>query len=75
MQENNYIVIVDAKTATVVGGFEAGETGVAGVDTKNDGKIDFSGENKVVPREPDWVTALAAHCIDSWRRLGAAPSA
>ncbi len=28
-----------------------------------------------VPREPDWVTALAAHCIDSWRRLGAAPSA
>jgi hypothetical protein len=58
MQENNYVVIVDAKTATVVGGFEVGETGVAGVDTKNDGKIDFSSDNKVVPREPDAVKWL-----------------
>ncbi|MBN9334076.1 esterase-like activity of phytase family protein [Devosia sp.] len=58
MQENNYVVIVDAKTATVVGGFDAGETSVAGVDTKNDGKIDFSGETKVVPREPDAVKWL-----------------
>ena len=23
-----------------------------------------------VPTEPDWVTALAAHCVDAWRRLG-----
>ena len=23
-----------------------------------------------VPAEPDWVTALAAHCVDTWRRLG-----
>ena len=23
-----------------------------------------------VPGEPDWVTALASHCIDSWRRMG-----
>jgi hypothetical protein len=22
-----------------------------------------------VPKEPDWVTALAAHCIDAWRAL------
>lgn len=22
-----------------------------------------------VPGEPDWVTALAAHCIDTWRQL------
>ena len=22
-----------------------------------------------VPREPDWVTALAAHCIPTWRAL------
>ena len=22
-----------------------------------------------VPREPDWVTALAPHCIDTWRAL------
>ena len=24
-----------------------------------------------VPAQPDWVTALAAHCIDTWRALGA----
>lgn len=58
MQENNWIAIIDGKTGTVTGGFSAGETGVAGVDTKNDGKIDFSGENKVVPREPDAVKWL-----------------
>lgn len=58
LQENNYVVIVDAKTATVTGGFEAGETGIAGVDTKNDGRIDFSTDNKVVPREPDAVKWL-----------------
>ena len=23
-----------------------------------------------VPTEPDWVTALAAHCLDTWRQLG-----
>ena len=44
LQENNWIAIVDGKTGTVTGGFSAGATGVEGVDTKNDGKIDFSGE-------------------------------
>lgn len=58
LQENNYVAIIDARTATVVGGFDAGETGISGVDTKNDGRIDFSGENKVVPREPDAVKWL-----------------
>ncbi|RYE07029.1 MAG: esterase-like activity of phytase family protein [Hyphomicrobiales bacterium] len=58
MQENNWIVIIDGKTGKVTGGFSAGETGVAGVDTKNDGKIDFSGDNKVMPREPDSVKWL-----------------
>lgn len=24
-----------------------------------------------VPTEPDWMTALAAHCITTWRKLGA----
>lgn len=23
-----------------------------------------------VPAEPDWVTALAAHCVETWRRMG-----
>lgn len=58
MQENNWIAIVDAKTGTVTGGFTAGESAVAGVDTKKDGKIDFTGETKSVPREPDAVKWL-----------------
>ncbi len=58
MQENNWVAIVDAKTGTVTGGFSAGETAVAGVDTKNDGKIDFSKDKDAVPREPDAVKWL-----------------
>jgi hypothetical protein len=58
MQENNWIAIVDAKTGTVTGGFSVGESAVSGVDTKKDGKIDFTGETKSVPREPDAVKWL-----------------
>ena len=58
LQENNWVAIVDAKTGTVTGGFSTGTTGVEGVDTKNDGNIDFSGTNKEVPREPDAIKWL-----------------
>jgi len=58
LQENDWIAIIDAKTGTVTGGFSAGETGVSGVDTKNDGNIDFSDDKKAVPREPDAVKWL-----------------
>ncbi len=58
MQENNWIVLIDGKTGTVTGGFSAGEVGVTGVDTKNDGRIDFSADKKPVPREPDAVKWL-----------------
>jgi len=60
LQENNWIAIVDGKTGTVTGGFSAGETAVDGVDTKNDGRIDFSGSKDAVPREPDAVKWLDA---------------
>jgi hypothetical protein len=58
LQENNYVAIVDAKTATVTGGFSAGATDVEGVDTSDNGHIDFSGTNDEVPREPDAVKWL-----------------
>jgi hypothetical protein len=58
LQENNYVAIVDAKTGTVTGGFSAGSTGVDGIDTKDDGNIDFSGTKDAVPREPDAVKWL-----------------
>jgi hypothetical protein len=58
LQENNWIAIVDAKTGTVTGGFSAGSAGVEGVDTKNNGIIDFSASKDEVPREPDAVKWL-----------------
>lgn len=58
LQENNYVVIVDGKTGMVVGGFDAGESSVSGVDTKNDGRLDFSADKDAVPREPDSVRWL-----------------
>lgn len=60
LQENNWIAIVDAKTATVTGGFTAGATSVDGIDTKNDGQIVFTGSKKDLLREPDAVKWLDA---------------
>ncbi|WP_375451311.1 esterase-like activity of phytase family protein [uncultured Devosia sp.] len=60
LQENNWIAIIDAKTGTVTGGFTAGSTSVEGIDTKNDGQIDFTGSKDDLLREPDAVKWLDA---------------
>ncbi|WP_275790440.1 esterase-like activity of phytase family protein [Pararhizobium gei] len=58
LQENNYIVIIDAKTGTVKTHFSAGSVDLEGVDTKKDGALKFTGEMKDVAREPDAVKWL-----------------
>lgn len=58
LQENNWVAIVDGKTGTVTGGFSAGTTTIEGVDSKRDGRIDFTGTRADVPREPDAVKWL-----------------
>ncbi|MFD1251461.1 hypothetical protein DEVEQU_02933 [Devosia equisanguinis] len=58
LQENNYILIVDGKTAAVTGHFSAGVTSVVDVDTKKDGALRFTGSQADVPREPDSVKWL-----------------
>ena len=58
LQENNHIAIVDGKTGAVKGHFSAGSTDLEGVDTKRDGKLDFTGSMKGVLREPDAVKWL-----------------
>lgn len=58
LQENNWVAIVDAKTGTVTGGFSAGAVSVEGIDTKNNGAIDFTGSKEDLPREPDSVKWL-----------------
>ncbi|MDD8021856.1 MAG: esterase-like activity of phytase family protein [Paracoccaceae bacterium] len=59
MQENNYLVVIGAD-GTVASHFSAGSVDLDGVDTKKDGKIDFSGTLQGVAREPDevrWIDA------------------
>ncbi len=59
LQENNHIVVIGAD-GTVASHFSAGAVDLAGIDTKKDGRLDFSGKAKAVLREPDgvkWVDA------------------
>ena len=69
LQENNHIVIVDAKTGTVKSHFSAGTVSLDGIDTKKDGALKFSGEMKDVAREPDAVKWLDDNRLRQRRRL------
>jgi hypothetical protein len=55
LQENNEIVIVDGKTGKVSGHFPAGTADVAGIDTANDGQLDFTSSKDGLLREPDAI--------------------
>lgn len=54
LQENNHIVVIGAD-GTVAGHFSAGAVTLEGIDTKKDGRLDFSGKAEDVAREPDGV--------------------
>ncbi|MFN4131251.1 MAG: esterase-like activity of phytase family protein, partial [Paracoccaceae bacterium] len=54
LQENNHIVVIGAD-GTVTSHFSAGEVEVAGIDTKRDGRLDFTATKGAVPREPDAI--------------------
>ena len=58
LQENNHVVLIDARTAAVIGDFSAGTVSLEGVDTKKDGELKFTGKMTDVPREPDAVKWL-----------------
>ena len=56
MQENNEIVIVIVGAdGAVAAHFSAGTVDLEGIDTKSDGKLDFTGHKEAVRREPDGV--------------------
>ncbi|MDP3341988.1 esterase-like activity of phytase family protein [Frigidibacter sp.] len=54
MQENNHIVVIGADGA-IASHFAAGTVDLDGIDTKSDGKLDFTGSKEGVLREPDGV--------------------
>ncbi|WP_018239385.1 esterase-like activity of phytase family protein [Ensifer sp. BR816] len=58
LQENNHIVIIDGKSATVKAHFPAGTVDLKNVDAKRDGTISFAGDLASVKREPDAVKWL-----------------
>lgn len=58
LQENNHIIVVDGKTGKVETHFSAGKVDLKNIDTKKDGKIDLSGSQEGVAREPDAVRWL-----------------
>jgi len=55
LQENNHFVIVDGDTGEVKDSFSAGSVDLDGIDTEDDGSLDFVGSASDVPREPDAV--------------------
>jgi len=62
MQENNHIVIIGAD-GKVAGHFSAGAVDLDGIDTKKDGRLDFSKAKEGVLREPDGVKWLGTDKI------------
>ena len=58
LQENNGIVVLDARTGEVRTHFSAGSVALDGVDTEEDGDLRIDGSLDEQPREPDaiaWV--------------------
>lgn len=58
LQENNHIVIIDGKSATVKTHFSAGAVDLRDIDAKRDGAIAFMDEQPGRKREPDAVKWL-----------------
>ena len=55
LQENNGIAIIDLQTSKVLRAFTAGTVDLTGIDTIEDGRIDLTGSQADVAREPDGI--------------------
>ena len=58
LQENNHLVIVDAKRGKVINHFSAGRVDLTEIDTEKDGALRFTDSQQGVLREPDAVKWL-----------------
>jgi alkaline phosphatase len=58
LQENNHIALIDGKTGLVAGHFSAGAVDLKNIDTKRDGRLDFTSSKDGVLREPDSIKWL-----------------
>jgi hypothetical protein len=55
LQENNWVVLVDLATATVIDDFDAGTVDLTQIDTVEEDVISLTGSLDDVPREPDAI--------------------
>ena len=55
LQENNGVVILDARSGEVLNHFNAGHVELNGVDTAEDGNLSLDGTMRMAPREPDAI--------------------
>ncbi|MCP8883623.1 esterase-like activity of phytase family protein [Devosia sp. XJ19-1] len=55
LQENNHFVIVDGEKGEVTAHFSAGSVDLEGIDTEDNGSLDFTGSQSERLREPDAV--------------------
>ena len=55
LQENNGVVILDARSGQVLNHFNAGQVELNGVDTAEDGNLSLDGTMEMAPREPDAI--------------------
>lgn len=62
LQENNHLVLVDLRSASVVNHFSAGTVDLDGIDASEDGDIDPSDSLTAVAREPDAVSWVPYAC-------------
>ncbi|WGR62392.1 esterase-like activity of phytase family protein (plasmid) [Paracoccus ferrooxidans] len=59
LQENNHIAVIGAD-GTLAAHFPAGAVALENVDTRTDGRLDFTGKTDPIPREPDGVKWIDA---------------
>ncbi|WP_282602599.1 esterase-like activity of phytase family protein [Paracoccus sp. PARArs4] len=59
LQENNHVVVIGADGA-IASHFSAGSVDLDGIDVAEEGALDFTGQLRDVPREPDAVKWLDA---------------
>lgn len=57
LQENNHLVVIGAD-GQVAAHFSAGAVDLDGIDTEDDGRLDFTASQTQIPREPDAVVWL-----------------
>ena len=73
LQENNAVALVFLPTGRVIRAFEAGTVDLTAIDVEENGRIELTGSQMQVPREPDgiaWVSPFVLATADEGDLFG-----